>query len=141
MKISDLIKSLKGQSKKDVDVPPKDEWPSYIEILDKDDFEDFIYKYPVTLIDFHSPTCKPCRAMKPRLRKLSKEYEGKAVFGKVNVNENKELNDRYGITSVPTFIIFKYGKKKKFLKGKLPLSDLKQSLDDVISDIDFEDLY
>lgn len=77
MKISDILKTLKGESKKDVDVPPKDEWPSYIEVLDEGDFEDFINKYPVTLIDFHSPACKPCRAMKPRLRKLSKEYESK----------------------------------------------------------------
>ena len=137
-KLRDIINKLKGEPRKGMEVPPNDVWPNHIKILNEDDFQDFIKKYLITLIDFHSPICKPCRAMKPRLRKLSKEYRGEAVFSKVNITKNRELADKYDIISVPTFIIFKYGRQERFFKGKLPMSSLKKSLDDVLLDIDNE---
>ena len=137
MKLKDIVRSLKGGSSEDIEIPPRDEWPTHIQHVDGEEFQGFIKRYPVVLIDFHSPTCAPCRAMRPRLRKLSKEYERKAVFGKVNIDENKKLADEYDILSVPTFIIFENGKQTKYLKGKLPLSELKKSLDDVLDYNDF----
>ncbi len=132
MKFDNIISKLKGNTQEDIEVPPKEKWPHYVVNIGQEEFQNFIHKFPVTLIDFHSPTCKPCRAMKPRLRKLAKEYDGKAVFGKVDITKNKNLADKYGVTSVPTIIIFRNGKKKKFLKGKLPMSTLKKSLDDLL---------
>lgn len=137
MKIKEKLKFWKGQNI-DREPPPKDEWPTSIEMLEGDSFQEFIEKFPVTLIDFHSPTCAPCRAMKPRLRKLSKRYEYRAAFGKLNINENSDIAEDFKILSVPTFIIFSYGKQKKFMKGKKPLGDLKRALDDVLQEQDEE---
>lgn len=114
------------------EIPPEEEWPISVKILSEDDFEDFIHKYPVTLIDFYSPHCGPCRAMSPKLRKLSKRYEKKAAFGKVNTRKNKALSERYGVRSVPTIMIFKWGKKKKTIVGKRSMADIRNSLEDVL---------
>ncbi len=61
------------------------------------------------LVDFTATWCGPCRVIAPIIEQLSTEYQGRAVIGKVDVDENPETAMTYGIRSVPTLLIFKGG--------------------------------
>jgi len=63
----------------------------------------------VAVIDFWAEWCGPCRMITPIIEELSKEYEGKAKIGKVNVDENPEISMKYGIRSIPTILVLKNG--------------------------------
>ena len=69
------------------------------------------------LVDFWAPWCAPCRALGPILEQLSEKLDGKAKIYKVNVDENPELAERYGIRSIPTVMAFKSGKLDQTLVG------------------------
>ena len=61
----------------------------------------------VTLVDLWAEWCGPCRLMSPVVEDLSKEYEGKAVIGKLNVDDNPEVPVNYNVRGIPTFLLFK----------------------------------
>ena len=61
------------------------------------------------LVDFWAEWCGPCRMVGPIVEELAKEYDGKAVVGKVNVDENQSVAAQFGIRNIPTLLIFKNG--------------------------------
>jgi thioredoxin 1 len=61
------------------------------------------------LVDFWAEWCGPCRAMEPMINELAKAYEGKAVVGKLNADENPNVATRYSIRGLPTMLVFKGG--------------------------------
>lgn len=61
------------------------------------------------VVDFWAEWCGPCKAIAPIIEDLSKEYEGKATVGKLNVDENPEVSFKYGIRSIPTILFIKNG--------------------------------
>lgn len=61
------------------------------------------------LVDFWAPWCGPCRMLMPTIEELSDEYAGKVKIGKVNTDENQQIAASYGITSIPTVILFNKG--------------------------------
>ena len=63
----------------------------------------------LTVIDFWAEWCGPCRAIGPVIEELSKEYDGKANIGKLNVDNNPEVSMNYGITSIPAILFIKNG--------------------------------
>ena len=63
----------------------------------------------VTVIDFWAEWCGPCRMVAPVIEELAKDYEGKIVVGKVDVDNNHQISMKYGIRSIPTIMIFKNG--------------------------------
>ena len=63
----------------------------------------------VAVLDFWAEWCGPCRMISPIIEKLSSEYEGKALIGKVNVDDNSEISVEFGVRSIPTILIFKNG--------------------------------
>ena len=134
------IKNIMGMGKRHTnrnrEPPPRDEWPGGLVILGTKDFDDFIDKYPVTLVDFYSPTCGPCIAMSRTIRLVSRQYKYKAAFGKVNIAENRELAKQYKIMSIPYIVIFNYGKKVYTLMGKKSEKELIEALDRVLSKLE-----
>ncbi|MCC7246448.1 MAG: thioredoxin [Saprospiraceae bacterium] len=82
----------------------------------------------VTVIDLWAEWCGPCRLMTPVIEELSKEYEGRAVIGKLNVDENPEVPTNYNVRGIPTFLIFKNGE----LKDKVVGAQTKKFLQDKI---------
>jgi len=85
-------------------------------------------KLPV-LVDFWASWCGPCRILSPTVEELSKEYEGRVKFAKVNVDDERELSAKYGIMSIPTLILFKNGKSVDSSIGARPKAALKAWLD------------
>jgi len=84
-------------------------------------------KLPVVL-DFWAPWCGPCRAMEPVLEEMAKEYAGKIVIGKVNVDESPETAMKHDILSIPTMLVFKDGEVVKTLVGSRPKKALVSEL-------------
>ncbi len=108
------------------------EWPNHILSLDKKKFEEFIQKYPLSVVDFWSPLCAPCRAIAPRLRRLSKIYRGKVAFGKLNTQENQDIAKKYRIEGIPNLVFFRYGKKAVSITGVKSVSDIKNVIENLL---------
>jgi thioredoxin 1 len=80
-------------------------------------------------VDFWAPWCGPCRSMTPYVDKLAEEYKGKLKVVKLNTQDNTDVPSRYGITSIPTFMVIKGGDVKKQIIGAQRYDALKQAVD------------
>jgi thioredoxin 1 len=77
--------------------------------LDDSNFSQTINKFPLLLVDFWAPWCGPCRMMSPLIDQIGRENMGKLVVGKINVDENPTISRQFGISSIPTLLLFKKG--------------------------------
>ena len=84
------------------------------------DIESNIKKYPLMVIDCWAPWCGPCRMIEPVIEELAKEMKGRVVFGKLNVDENRETSMKYGIMSIPSLLVFKNGNLVDNIIGAMP---------------------
>ncbi|MCB0021693.1 MAG: thioredoxin [Caldilinea sp.] len=80
------------------------------------------------LVDFWAPWCGPCRMVAPSVEKLAQEYAGRAVVGKLNVDENQGTARRFQVMSIPTLLIFKNGQVVDQIVGAQPYQALQQHL-------------
>jgi thioredoxin 1 len=95
--------------------------------INSGNFEQEVLKSNVpVVIDFWAPWCGPCRVFSPIIDEVSKEYEGKAKFAKVNTDDNQEIAVKYNIMSIPTVMLFVEGKPKATSVGAVPKEALKK---------------
>ena len=80
-------------------------------------FEETIKKNNLVFIDFWASWCGPCRALAPTIVELAKEYTGKILIGKLDVDENPSTAERFQVFSIPTMIVFKNGQEAERLVG------------------------
>ena len=83
----------------------------------------------VVLVDFWASWCGPCRMIAPIVDELHEELEGKAVIGKVNVDDNSESSANYGVRNIPTLLVFKNGEVVDKLVGAVPKSQILEKLE------------
>lgn len=84
------------------------------------------------LVDFWAEWCMPCRMLAPTIDALAADYEGKAKVGKVDTDSNRETAMKYGISAIPTVILFKGGEVKKKFVGMTSKEDLAAALDEAL---------
>lgn len=98
----------------------KMEYPDKPVKLNEGNFDEKISKYPLVLVDFWSKWCPPCRLIAPVIDELAKELKGKVVFGKLNVDENRNLAARFRIMAIPTLLLFRNGELVDQMVGAIP---------------------
>ncbi|HYS54216.1 MAG TPA: thioredoxin [Thermoanaerobaculia bacterium] len=80
-------------------------------------------------VDFWAPWCGPCRLIGPMVEELAPSYEGRAVITKMNVDDNPEVAQKYGVTSIPTLMMFKEGKLVDRVVGAMPKGELQKFIE------------
>jgi thioredoxin 1 len=80
------------------------------------------------LVDFWAEWCMPCRMMAPVIAELAHDYAGKAMFAKINVDENPETAERFNVASIPFFIVFKNGQPVEQILGAVGRKPLEEAI-------------
>ena len=96
-------------------------------------FSSEVARYQLILVDFWAPWCGPCRMVGPIIDQLAKEYSGKVVFGKLNVDESPRVASTFGVQSIPTMMIFKGGKAVDVMIGAIPKGAIEAKLKQQLS--------
>jgi len=91
-------------------------------------FDQTVKNYPLVVIDCWAAWCAPCRAIAPVVEELAKEYSGKVVFGKLNVDENPETAQKFNVMAIPTLLVMKNGTEVDRIVGVLPKSQLEAKI-------------
>jgi len=81
------------------------------------------------LVDFWAPWCGPCRMIAPLVEELAQEYKGSVKIGKINIDDSPSAATQYGVSSIPTLMIFKGGEVVDRFVGVQPKSRLQAALD------------
>ena len=98
-----------------------------VEITDSN-FNEIVTKNDVVLVDFWAEWCGPCRMIAPMIEELANEYDGKAVIGKLDVDNNQESSIKFGLRSIPTLLVFKNGEMVDRHVGAVPKETLSSSI-------------
>lgn len=111
--LKELLSNVKSKKDKSPNRPIK---------LTFENFKEIISSNKLVIVDFWADWCGPCKFMEPIIEELARKYED-VIFGKVNVDEESVLAQRFNIMSIPTFLIFKNGKLQDVIVGARPKRD------------------
>ncbi len=100
-----------------------------LELTDANFTEQVLNSDKPVLVDFWAEWCGPCRMVGPIVEELASDYEGKAVVGKVNVDENQGVAAQFGIRNIPTLLVFKNGEIVDKQVGVAPKNVLAGKID------------
>jgi thioredoxin 1 len=91
-------------------------------------FEETVRKHSLAMIDFWAPWCGPCLALTPVIEELYKDYSGKMLIGKLNVDENSQTAERFKVFSIPTLLVMKNGQEVDRIVGCVPKRHIEAAL-------------
>jgi len=111
-KLEELMKPKEGTGSKN--------WPNGPVTVTDGAFDSLIREYPLVVVDCWAPWCGPCRIVEPVIEGLAREYNGKVVFARLNIDENQKTALDYSIMSIPTMLIFKNGQLVDRPVGAMP---------------------
>jgi len=98
------------------------------EIGDGDFKREVLESAEPVLVDFWATWCAPCRAIAPYVEELAVQYKGKLKVAKMNIDENQDTPQQYGIRSIPTLLVFKGGKVVEQIVGAVPKAKLEAAV-------------
>ena len=100
-----------------------------VKVLTVENFEkEVLQAAEPVLVDFWAPWCGPCRMVSPLIDELAEDYAGKAMVGKVNIDEQEALALQYGVMVIPTVMIFKNGEVIDQVSGAYPKAHFEELL-------------
>lgn len=99
-----------------------------IKLTDQNFEQEVLHADLPVLVDFWASWCGPCQMLSPVIAEIAEEYAGKVKVGKVNVDEQPNLANRYGIASIPTVMLFKNGEVVSTSLGSRPKNELETML-------------
>tara|TARA_R110002072_G_scaffold124338_1_gene259808 strand:+ start:101 stop:448 length:348 start_codon:yes stop_codon:yes gene_type:complete len=88
--------------------------------ITESNFDELVNASTPTLVDFWAPWCGPCKALGPTIDELAQDFQGKSTVGKVNVDDNPALAQKFGVSSIPTVLVFQNGQVVETLIGLRP---------------------
>jgi thioredoxin 1 len=91
-------------------------------------FAEAVQNHPLVVVDCWAPWCHPCLYVSPIVEEMARDYAGKIFFGKLNVDENREVSTQYGIMSIPTLLVFKNGRLVDQIIGAMPREKLEPKI-------------
>ena len=94
-------------------------------------FDEFI-KEGLVLVDFFADWCMPCLMMAPILDEVGEKMQGKVKIGKVDVGENQDIASKFGVSSIPNFVLLKNGKVVEQFVGSIPAEELEEKLNEYL---------
>jgi thioredoxin 1 len=106
--------------------------PDYPVVLTTSNFDEAIKKYPSLVIDCWAEWCAPCHMVHPVIENLAKKYKGEIAFGKLNIDENREIAERFRIMSIPTLLVFMNGQNVDSIVGAMPQNVLEEKIRDYL---------
>ena len=89
----------------------------------------FLKSYPVALLEFWAGWCKPCQKMRPVVEEVAAEFWGDIVFGRISLDADPDARDRFEVTVLPTFLVFKQGHEIERLLGGVTRQRLEKALE------------
>lgn len=104
-----------------------------LEHFNQESFDKTVNGGGLVAVDFWADWCGPCKMLAPVIEDLAQRYDGKAVVGKVNVDDEQELAMRFGVMSIPTVIFFKDGGEVARKVGVMPPEEFTKVLDENLS--------
>jgi len=111
--------------------PPQPPKPKILKLTDSS-FDRALASERLLLVDFYADWCGPCKAMEPVFEGLAAQYAGRVAFARLNVDENPTIAGRYGITAIPTFIIFQNARPAGQLVGAVGEHELARLVEGVL---------
>jgi len=100
----------------------------YVTLTDENFQQEVINSGKPVLVDFWASWCGPCLALGPTIEQLADEYQGRVKVGKLNVDENPAVAQRFGIRSIPTLLVFEGGQVVDQSVGLVPKQALEEKL-------------
>ncbi|WP_338600270.1 thioredoxin [Sulfolobus tengchongensis] len=97
-------------------------------VLTEENFDEVIKNNKVVLVDCWAEWCAPCHLYEPIYKKVAEKYKGKAVFGRLNVDENQKIADKYSVLNIPTTLIFVNGQLVDSLVGAVDEDTLESTI-------------
>lgn len=107
-------------------IPAPEVWPEDVVELSGEGLDGFVTGYPFVFVDFWADWCKPCRRMKGRVAELAERYQGRVAVAKLDTQRYQEISKRMGISSLPSMVMWKHGRRVDRRIGECSFRDLER---------------